>query len=91
MGILAYRSVKVNHGPPVPGAMLAASGLFVLLALLAQAQPARFAATALAWGVDVAAFMNLYPPVTGAGAPGIAPTPSGAAPLNLTGPQGSSA
>ena len=66
-GILIYRSVKRNHSPPVPGALLATSGLFVLLALLAEAERARFLATALAWGLDVAAFMNLYPPVTGAG------------------------
>ena len=80
-GILIYRSVRYQHGPPVPGALLASSGLFVLLALLAQADRARFLATALAWGFDAAAFMNLFPPVTGAGtdAPrgGILPTPSG--------------
>ena len=83
-GILAWRSVKYNHGPPVPGALLATSGLFILLALLAQAEQARFLATALAWGFDAAAFMNLFPAVTGAGtaAPkgGILPTPSGTQP-----------
>lgn len=66
-GILVYRSVRKNHAPPVPGALLATSGLFVLLALLAEAERARFLATALAWGFDVAAFMNLYPPVTSGG------------------------
>lgn len=59
-GIVSYRAVKQNGGPPVPGALLATSGLFVLLALLAQAQQARFLATALAWGFDIAAFANLY-------------------------------
>jgi hypothetical protein len=84
-GILVVRSIRVNHGPPVPGALLAASGLFVLLAVLAQAERAKFLATALAWGFDAAAFMNLYPPVTGAGSPkgGILPTPSGTQP-NIT-------
>lgn len=79
-GILVYRSVRYNHGPPVPGALLASSGLFVLLAVLAQAEQARFLATALAWGFDAAAFMNLFPAVTSGGtdAPkGILPTPSG--------------
>jgi hypothetical protein len=65
-GIIVYRSVKRDHSPPIPGALLASSGLFVLLALLAQADTARPVATALAWGFDIAAFMNLYPAVTGA-------------------------
>ena len=66
-GILVFRSVKYNHAPPVPGALLATSGLFILLALLAQADRARFLATALAWGFDAAAFMNLFPAVTTGG------------------------
>ena len=94
-GILVYRSIKVNHGPPVPGALLASSGLFVLLAILAQAQQARFLATALAWGFDIAAFANLFPAVTSGtgagGAGGIQPTPSGKTPPNITGSQGSTA
>ena len=63
-GIVIYRQVKLNHAPPIPGALLATSGLFVLLALLAQAERARFLATALAWGFDIAAFMNVVPGVT---------------------------
>ena len=65
-GIIVYRSVKVRHIPPGPGELLYSSGLFVLLALLAEARQARFLATALAYGFDIAAFMNLFPPVTGA-------------------------
>ena len=64
-GIIVYRSVSKDHAPPVPGALLATSGLFVLLALLAEYQPARFLATALAFGVDLAALMDL--PVLGGG------------------------
>jgi hypothetical protein len=60
----------------------------VLLALLAQAEQARFLATALAWGFDAAAFMNLFPPVTAPGtgsSPGqILPTPSGKPQPNIT-------
>ena len=63
-GIVIYRQVRLNHAPPIPGALLATSGLFVLLALLAQAERARFLATALAWGFDIAAFMNVVPSVT---------------------------
>lgn len=59
-GIIVYRSVGKSHAPPVPGRMLAASGLFVLLAILAEYEPARFLATALAFGVDIAALMNLW-------------------------------
>lgn len=64
-GIIVYRSVKQRHIPPGPGELLYSSGLFVLLALLAEARQARFLATALAYGFDIAAFMNLFPPVTG--------------------------
>jgi hypothetical protein len=63
-GLVIWRQIKVNHAPPIPGALLATSGLFVLLALLAQAEKARFLATALAWGFDAAAFMNVFPAVT---------------------------
>ena len=63
-GIVIYRQIKLNHAPPIPGAILATSGLFVLLAILAQAQQARFLATALAWGFDAAALMNAFPAVT---------------------------
>lgn len=77
-GILAYRSVKVNHGPPMPGALLASSGVFILLGLLAEAQQARFLAAALAWGFDVAALMNLLPQIfTGAPAQPTLPAPAG--------------
>jgi len=60
-GIIIYRSVSKNHAPPMPGALLATSGLFVMLALLAEAPQARFLAGALAWGFDAAALLNLLP------------------------------
>ena len=60
--IYAWRSVRVSGKPPVPGAMLGISGLFMALAALADTIPAaRFPATALAWGLDVAALMNVLP------------------------------
>jgi hypothetical protein len=58
-GIIIYRSVKENKAPPGPGQLLLSSGVFVLLALLAESKEARTLATTLAWGFDIAAFMNI--------------------------------
>lgn len=74
-GIIVYRSVGREHAPPVPGALLATSGLFILLAVLAEYDPAKFLATAMAFGVDIAAFLNLWR--VGGGTPAKAPAPSG--------------
>jgi len=60
-GILTWRSFHDDHRPPLPGQLLAASGIFVMLGLLAEAQQARFLAAALAWGFDIAALMNVLP------------------------------
>lgn len=78
-GIIVYRAVKVNHAPPMPGALLAASGLFVMLALLSEADSARGLATALAWGFDAAAFLNLFPEITGGKVTSSAKGPTGPA------------
>jgi len=61
MGIITYRSVKNDHAPPLPGQMLAATGLFALLAAAAEYAPARTAATAFAFGVDIAVLMQVLP------------------------------
>lgn len=60
-GIIIYRTVSKEHRPPMPGELLASSGLFVLLGLLSEAQPGL--AALLAWGFDAAAFLNLAPDV----------------------------
>lgn len=65
-GIITYRSIKINKCPPGPGQLLITSGLFLMLALLSEVEKARFLATALAWGLDAAAFMNFFN-VTGIG------------------------
>lgn len=62
-GIIIYRHVKTEGSPPMPGQLLASSGLFVMLGLLAEAPRARFLAGALAWGFDIAAYMNLAPSI----------------------------
>lgn len=64
-GIIVYRGWRSTKRPPVPGALLASSGLFLGLALLAESDRARPLAIALAYGFDLAALMNLWPPVTG--------------------------
>lgn len=64
-GIITYRTVKNQHCPPGPGQLLLSSGVFILLALLAEAPSARTLAITLAWGFDVAAFMNVASVGTG--------------------------
>ena len=61
MGIIVYRSVAREHKPPVPGQMLAATGLFALLAAVAEYPPAAPAAGLFAFGVDVAVLMQVLP------------------------------
>lgn len=56
-GIIAYRAVTNQKRPPMPGELLATSGLFVALALLSVWQPGL--AVTVGVGVDIAAFMNL--------------------------------
>lgn len=65
-GIVIYRVVARQHRPPMPGELLASSGLFVMLGLLSMAQPKL--ANLLAWGFDAAAFLNLAPTVLAGGA-----------------------
>lgn len=60
-GIIVYRSFKQDHRAPVPGQLLGASAIFIMLGLLAEAPRATFLAGALAWGFDVAAFLNIAP------------------------------
>jgi len=65
--IIFWRSWKQNQAFPVPGQLVAASGVFVMLGALAQAERARFLATALAWGFDTAALLNVLPAVATGG------------------------
>ena len=67
-GIVTYRSFK--HGaPPTPGQLAAVSGFFVLLAVLGSYPPAKGTATAIAFGIDVAALLQILP---GTKAPAVA-------------------
>lgn len=75
LGLITYRNIARNHQPPIPGQLLAASGFFALLALLAEYPPAAGAAALTGWGVDLAALMNLLPGSL-AGPTGKAKTPA---------------
>lgn len=57
-GLIIWRWVK-NGAPPTPGALLLPSAVYLGLAVLAQYQPARMTATALAWGFDVAVVLQI--------------------------------
>jgi hypothetical protein len=95
-GIISYRAIKQNHAPPGPGQLLISSGVFVLLALLAESENARPIAVTLAWGFDIAAFINLFNITPGAGLLGGAeavvnkagPWPPGLAPNTVVIPTG---
>jgi hypothetical protein len=56
--IITYRWYKAG-APPTPGTLFMASGFFALCALLGEYPPARPAATLLAFGIDLAAFLQI--------------------------------
>lgn len=59
-GIVTWRWAR-QGAPPPPGSLLAVSGFFALLAVLATYAPAKGVATAIAVGVDIAAFLQFLP------------------------------
>ena len=61
IGIVGYRSLVKQKTPIWPGQVLAASGLYVGLAILAQYPPARATAAAFAWAVDAAVLLQILP------------------------------
>lgn len=58
LGIVVYRWAK-QSAPPPPGALLWPSALFLGLAVIAEYQPARAAATAFAYAVDLAVLLQV--------------------------------
>jgi hypothetical protein len=61
-GIVAWRMVHQDHHLPVPGALLGVTALFGALALVADVFPASAGVvTVTAWGLDVAALLNVLP------------------------------
>jgi hypothetical protein len=59
--IILFRSYRSQGGPPWPGQMIWASGAFAVLAIVGEfGQGARTVAITTAWGLNVAAFLNLW-------------------------------
>jgi hypothetical protein len=61
LGIYTWRTVQEFRKPPVPGRVLGASLVYAGLALVAEYEPARRAATAAAWGFDLAVLFKAGP------------------------------
>lgn len=61
LGVMAWREAQEFHRPPVPGRILGASLVYVLLALAAEYQPAARAAVVTAWGFDLAVIFKAGP------------------------------
>lgn len=61
IGIMSWRTWHKYRQPPVPGRILAASGVFAGLALVTEYPPAAAAATLAAWGFDLAILFSLGP------------------------------
>jgi hypothetical protein len=60
--LLIWRIVHRDHAMPVPGELVAVTGLFAALAAVADVFPASAGLiTVTAWGLDVAGFLNLWP------------------------------
>jgi hypothetical protein len=62
VGLVSWRMVHRDHRPPVPGALLGVTGLFLAMALVSDVFPAATSlVTVTAWGLDVAAFLDVLP------------------------------
>lgn len=59
-GIVTWRWFR-QGAPPPPGSLLAVSGFFALLAVMATYPPARGVANGVAFGINVAALMQVLP------------------------------
>lgn len=61
LGLITWRGVKKDRKPVSPGQYAAASGLYVLLAMVSEYGPAAPVAVLLAWGFDLAVFLQVLP------------------------------
>jgi hypothetical protein len=62
MGLLTWRELQLSPWrPPPPARYAAASGLYALLGAAAVYQPAAGAAALVAWGFDLALFLQVLP------------------------------
>lgn len=60
-GLYVWRVVHKYHRPPVPGDLLAITAMFAVLGFAADYEPAAPFVTAVAWGLDIAGFLRLFP------------------------------
>src|SRR5215472_5982964 len=96
-GIIFWRSWKQSRSFPVPGQLVAASFIFILLGLMAESQKARPLAVTMAWGFNIAALLNVLPQIATGGtntgpnpiAQAGAPTSGGGPNLGIAGQQAS--
>jgi len=89
-GIIVWRWVK-QGAPPTPGAILLPSAVYLGLAVLAEYNPARATAIALAWGFDAAILLQVVgkPPAQVTGwPPAMINDPSVLLPKGASGPAG---
>lgn len=81
MGIVTWRQVKGGAHLPVPGALLAVTGLFAVLGVVSDVMPAsRTFIVVTAYGLDVAGVFNLWPAGLGGQVQQAAATGTGQAP-----------
>jgi hypothetical protein len=60
-GMVVYRAYKNEKRPVLPGQLLASSAVFAVCGLIAEAPGAAFLGAAMAWGFDVALFLESGP------------------------------
>jgi hypothetical protein len=61
-GLVIWRQLRGGQHLPVPGALLAVTGLFAALGIVADIVPAsRQFVVVTAWGIDIAGLFNLWP------------------------------
>src|SRR5437016_879685 len=84
-----------SYAPPQPKRLILISGLFAMLALLAEIPDAKRLATLIAWGVDIAYFTKIAQAGSTSGSPNTyiayvsGPWPPTVAPNNVIIPNGS--
>lgn len=85
LGVITWRGVKIDRKPVPPGRYAAASGVYVLLALVAEYQPAAPVAALMAWGFNLAVFLQLFPEQVSGPKASIEPSRPGAPGARVTG------
>ena len=61
IGLITWRGLKANRKPVSAGQYAAARGVYVLLAFVAEYEPAAPVAVLMAWGFNLAVFLQVLP------------------------------